>query len=503
MLIPQVSICSSSTVCSAAREHTPPVAMSSRVDTIALTIANCRFISRPDADFLIVTTKKDLGSWNAYVIRTVNGHRGLFLHAAGLNPETAVSELHTKSAEIALAHITLNGYALDQRSDKKRSSKGASSDHDNPALSDSSLTIDVIDLSASSGCESLSDDETVSIAPGAGDKWTKQKGGKSHKRKESGKGGSDARRSRSRSRSRLTTRSVSRSSASQSRSRSRCGFRSSSTSAESHPVYGPPRPQPMNLMRPMSMRPSNNPPPPPPGYTNWPPHMREVPGPPRMNNPPHHHPHHPSAARPPPLPASSIPTPTSTHPAMTVPPSRPPNGGGGRQQQPQSQPLLHDVLIRIHWPGRGYAQVMKRLAGPTQSALKSAALSHVRRNPQAFGGAKSQDNHALKIMPVGSPGSAYLTAVLHGVSVKRPGGREQVNLQSYEGENLGVLVQELVHGHQHAPSWGGCLLPRFEVEVNSGPPGQQQHDYDHHHPNPRFGVPPKGPTRGTVGSGCE
>ncbi|KAB5515631.1 hypothetical protein GE09DRAFT_1294593 [Coniochaeta sp. 2T2.1] len=475
--------------------------MSSRVDTIALTIANCRFISRPDADFLIVTTKEHLGSWNAYVIRTVNGHRGRFLHAAGLTPETAVSELHAKSAEIARGHITLNGYALDQRSDKKRSSKGASSDHDNPALSDSSLTIDVIDLSASSGCESLSDDETVSIASGAGDKWTKQKGGKSHKRKESGKGGSDARRSRSRSRSRSTTRSVSRSSASQSRSRSRSRFRSSSTSSEYRPVYGPPRPQPMNSMRPMSMRPSNNPPPPPPpGYTNWPPHMREMPGPPRMNNPPHHHHHHhPGAARPPPPPTSSIPTPTSTHPAMTIPPSSPPNGGGGLQQQPQSQPRLHDVLIRIYWLGRGYAQVMNRLAGPTQSALKSAALSHVRRNPQAFGGANPQDHHDLKITPLGSPGSKNLSVVLRGVSVGGPGGREQVDLQSYQGENLGALVQELVQAHQHAPSRAGCLLPRFEVEVNSGPPWQQQHDYDHHHPNPRFGVPPKGPTRGTMG----
>ncbi|KAB5549383.1 hypothetical protein GE09DRAFT_1288055 [Coniochaeta sp. 2T2.1] len=475
--------------------------MSSRVDTIALTIANCRFISPPDADFLIVTTKEHLGSWNAYVIRTVNGHRGLFLHAAGLTPETAVSELHAKSAEIARGHITLNGYALDQRTDEKRSSRVASSHQDNPALSDSSLTVDVIDLSASSGCESLSDDETVSIASGAGDKRTKQKGRKSHNRKEGGKGDSGARRSRSRSRSRSTTRSVSSSSASESRFHSRSRSRSSSTSSEYPQVYGPPRPQPMNSMPPMSMRPfSNSPPPPPPGYTNWPPHMREMPGPTRMNNP---HPHHPSAARPPPLPASSIPTPTSTHPAMTVPPSRPPNGGGGRQQQPQSQPLLHDVLIRIHWPGRGYAQVMKRLAGPTQSALKSAALSHVRRNPQAFGGAKSQDYHALKITPVGSPGSVYLTAVLRGVSVGGPRGGEQTDLQSYQGENLGALVQKLVQEHHHAPSRAEGLLPRFEVEVNAEPPEQQYHH--HHHPPPGFGVQPKGPARGTMGqivTGC-
>ncbi|KAB5570495.1 hypothetical protein GE09DRAFT_1217928 [Coniochaeta sp. 2T2.1] len=472
--------------------------MSSRVDTIALTIANCRFISPPDADFLVVTIKEHPGSWNAYVIRTVNGHRGLFLHAAGLTPETAVSELHAKSAEIARGHITLNGYALVRRSDKKRSSK-ASSDQDNPALSESSLTVDVIDLSASSDCESLSDDETVSIASRAGDQQTKQKSHKSHKRKEGGKGGSDARRSRSRSRSRSTTRSVSRSSASQSRSRSRS--RSSSTSSEYRQVYGPPRPQPMNSMRPFN----NPPPPPPPGYTNWPPHMREMPGPPRTNNNPHHHHHHPGAARPPPPPASSgpIPTLTPTHPAMTVPPPSPSNGGGGPQQQPRPQQRLHDVLIHIHLQGRGDAKVLKRLPGPTQSALKSAALSHVRHNPQAFGGANPQDHHALKISPLGSPGSVHLSAVLRGVSVGGPGGGEQIDLQGYQGENLGALVQELVQAHRHAPSraggGGGGLLPRFEVEVTFGPTPEQHHHQHHHHPHPGFGVPPKGPARGTMG----
>ncbi|KAJ9129498.1 hypothetical protein NKR19_g10340, partial [Coniochaeta hoffmannii] len=159
--------------------------MSSHVDLIALTLANCRFVDR-DAVFEVITFK-ELGSWNACVIRTAKGHRKPFLNAADPSIETAVSKLHDKSGMIAKHHIHLYGYALDQRSDKKRSST-ASSDQEN--LSDSSQTIDVLDRSESSGYESLSDDETLSIASGAGGKRAK-KGRQSHKRKEDGNGGSD------------------------------------------------------------------------------------------------------------------------------------------------------------------------------------------------------------------------------------------------------------------------------------------------------------------------
>lgn len=120
---------------------------------------------------------------------------------------------------------------------------------------------------------------------------------------------------------------------------------------------------------------------------------------------------------------------------------------------PNAQGLaLHDVLIRIHWVGRGCAQVMKRLVA-NQPTLRSAALAYVRRNPDAFSGAQPSDLHRLK-MPVGSRGGMYLLASLRSVVI----AGEQVDLRHYQGDNLAALIQEAHHSRTG--------LPRFEIDVS-------------------------------------
>jgi hypothetical protein len=356
--------------------------------------------------------------WMAHVLRTVDGSRSLFLCATGPSPEIAMCELLAKSADAARTCIGLNGYAL-----PPSFSDGPSkaSDDRNPSLSDSSLTVDVLDndLSMSSGCESLSDDETVSVASGARAKKNKHKGGKERERKGDGKG-SNVRLARSRSRSRSIARSASRS-RSRSRSRSCSSSGSGSVDYEQNPprAWVPPQVPSGFVARPGG---AGNPPPPP-GHTSWPPHM---PGMPRMARGP--------------LPQASAPSPMV--PAMNSP-------------NPQNLPL-HDVLIRIHWVGRGYAQVMKRLVA-NQPTLRSAALAYVRRNPDSFSGAQPSDQHALK-MPMGSPAGLCLLASLRSVSI----AGEQIDLRHYQGDNLDALIPEALDAR--------TVLPKFEIDVSVASP---------------------------------
>jgi len=380
--------------------------------------------------------------WTAHVLRTADGFRSLFLCAAGPSPETAMSELLVKSADAARSYIGFNGYAL-----PPSSNAGPQKGHDggNPSLSDSSLTVDVLenDLSTSSGCESLSDDETVSVATAAGAKKPKHKSGKERKRKEAGKG-SNARPSRSRSRSRTTARSASRS-----RSRS-CSSSGSSGIIEDE--QNPPRVW-MPLQGPSGFvshpgGPGN--PPPPPGYTSWPPHMQ---GMPRMARNP--------------LPQASVPP--------QLPPMTP------HTNTTRSAATLHDVLIRIHWIGRGYAQVMKRLVA-NQPSLRSTALTYVRRNPDAFGGGvQASDYHALKL-PAGSQGGLCLLANLRSVSV----AGEQVDLRHYQGDSLGALLIHEANGSSRG------ALPRFEIDVSVSPPPPPP-------PSHYLRQPEKGPVRPVSG----
>jgi hypothetical protein len=124
--------------------------------------------------------------------------------------------------------------------------------------------------------------------------------------------------------------------------------------------------------------------------------------------------------------------------------------------QPTTPSFHHDVLIRIHWLGRGYAQVMKRLV-PNQSILNATAQNYVRRNPGMFNGAQPSDINALK-MPMGSPGSLGLLAQLRSVVI----AGDQIDLRSYQGDNLSTLVQEA-----HDARAG---LPKFEIDVQTTPP---------------------------------
>ncbi|KAH8910027.1 hypothetical protein BR93DRAFT_935705 [Coniochaeta sp. PMI_546] len=389
---------------------------STKVDMAALTIANCRFISPPDADFLIITTQEALGHWNAQVARTVGEYRSLLLSATGNTPEAAVYELHAKSADAARSHLNSNGFALVPGPGVKSGSSKASNGRD-AGLSDSSLTADVLDndLSMSSGCESLSDDETVSIASGVADRKAKHKGEKEHKRKEGGKGVS-ARLSRSRSRSSI-----------RSGSRSRSHSRSSSVTSELDTPRAWVRPNPpFNSMR---HGVCVNPPPPVSsgsGFDTWPQHMSGMPR--ILNRPP-------------------APSP-STQGMMGGPPN------------PQSL-HIHDVLIRVHWIGRGYAQVMRRLV-VNQPTLQSAALAYVRRNPGAFSGAQPSDHQGLK-MPMGSPGSLCLFASLRSVFV----AGDQVDLRNYQGDNLSTLIQEAQDARTR--------LPKFEIDISSAPPAPFPH----------------------------
>lgn len=374
---------------------------------IALTIANCRLISPPDAEFEIITSREPAVSWTALLLRTVDGCRDLFLSADGPVPMAALYALHEKSGDAVRAHIRLNGYGIGSKNGLSKTRNAS-----NPSLSDSTLTVDVLDndLSMSSGCESLSDDEIVSVTSGAGGKKKKHKSRKEHKLKEEGKD-SDVRPSRSRSRSRSSSHSTVRS-------------RSSSSSGVSESEFEAPRvawvpPVPQFPMRPAG---AGNPPPPPPGYTSgytsWPPHMA---GMTRMVN---------GTGQP-----TSAPSPPT---------------------QPKMVYNYHDVLIRVHWVGRGYAQVMKRLV-VNRSALQSAALSYVRGNPGAFSGAQPSDQQAMK-MPMGSPGSMSLFVSLRSVSI----AGEQIDLRNYRGEKLSTLLQE------DQDSRG--RLPKFEIDVSSTPP---------------------------------
>jgi hypothetical protein len=114
---------------------------------------------------------------------------------------------------------------------------------------------------------------------------------------------------------------------------------------------------------------------------------------------------------------------------------------------------LHDLILRIHWVGKGYAQVMQRLPA-SKASLRSTAMSYVRCNPDAFSGTLARDIEALR-MPLGSPGGVRLLGTLRSVSV----AGEQVDLRHYQGDNLAkLLVQEANND--------ACIaLPKFEVEV--------------------------------------
>jgi Wiskott-Aldrich syndrome protein len=166
----------------------------------------------PHARISLVIAKEPLGNFKAIVLRTDYDARVALLSETAPSLDDALQALHVRSAEAVQNYIGTNGFAF--RSSKRRS-RDIGYDSDSAS---SSVTLD--------DCESLSDNETVSVTSvGRAKRSSRRKADKAAKRS-AGKHKARHGRSRSRSPSFSTTRA---------RSHSTC----SSSSSELEPNYDP------------------------------------------------------------------------------------------------------------------------------------------------------------------------------------------------------------------------------------------------------------------------
>ncbi|KAG7290974.1 hypothetical protein NEMBOFW57_000981 [Staphylotrichum longicolle] len=196
------------------------------IDLRAQVIENCEFYSGPHAHISLVIAKQPVGTWKAYVFRTVNGTREALLSETAPSLPDALQALHVKSAEAVQNYIGSNGFAL-VSGIKKRGARRGGSSHDDGHDSDSTSSTVTLD-----DCESLSDDETISVTSVGRAKRSRRKADRP------GKASSSKHKPRhGRPRSRSPSFSAARA---RSRSRSRSRYTCSSSSESDLDDYSPP-----------------------------------------------------------------------------------------------------------------------------------------------------------------------------------------------------------------------------------------------------------------------
>jgi Wiskott-Aldrich syndrome protein len=292
-----------------------------RLRPLTFSLENCEFYSVPHARISLVIAKEPLGNFKAIVLRTDYNVRVALLSETAPSFYDALQALHVRSAEAVQSYIGTNGFAF--RSSKRRS-RDIGYDSDSAS---SSVTLD--------DCESLSDNETVSVTSvGRAKRSSRRKADKAAKRS-AGKHKARHGRSRSRSPSFSTTRA---------RSHSTC----SSSSSELEPHYDPPTMPPRRapflngFSQRMPPRPPPNafsafsmgPPPPPPPPPASMPHPNY--GPPNMNTNDNKHVNHPQQ---PLLPLPRPPIPGAfTFPKLSHPPPPPPPPTSTKTNTPNPNP---------------------------------------------------------------------------------------------------------------------------------------------------------------------
>ncbi|KAH6849727.1 hypothetical protein B0I37DRAFT_413182 [Chaetomium sp. MPI-CAGE-AT-0009] len=452
-----------------------PGASSTVVDLRAQVIENCEFFSGIPARISLVVAKEPLGTFKGIVLKTENGIREAVLAETAPSYDDALRALLIKSAEAVQNYINTNGFALPS-SVKSQNSKP--SRYDDSHESDSStVTLD--------DCESLSDDETVSVTSVGRVKRSRRR--RANRANRAGKTSSTKHKTRQgRTRSRSPSFSTTRA-----RSRSSC---SSSSEYELH--YDPPvppsqRPPFLNAFHQrMPPRPPQNTfstlptappprPPPPAGHQGLPPNGFA----PAMTMPP---------PPPPPAPFSfanklppNPPLPTAT--LTTTPTSPAANNSNNNNPTPHHNPNpnhstpqpTHDLILHIRWRHHGERRTLEQIptggsgGGISARSLQQAALAFVRRQPASFsqqvpggagagGGAGSSSTNNNTHLRLAGLRAAVRAVVVDGVVY---------DLGGWVGDDLTRVVEGLKGGGGASGGAGAGagegvgMLPRFEVEV--------------------------------------
>ena len=377
-----------------------------------------------------------MGTFKALVLKIENGKRDVLLSETAPSASEALQALHNRSAEAVQNYIGTNGFGL-----KKRQ---AADGHETDGY-ESTTTVSTVTLEE---CESLSDDETISVTSvGQAKRSSRRKANKSGKEKTASKHKQRQGRSRSRSPSFSATRVRSHST-------------SSSSSGSEINDNPPSRRYPVVIKVPQRQppRPSQNgfsvphhPLPPPSGI--WNNGMTTGPGMMNMMNPapPAPAPSHPAPFSLPfsyPNPPASSPLPLSPAPA-TLP-------GQHQHQQP-----LHDIVLSIRWRN-SERRTLEQTPHISVRAIQAAALAFVRRQPVPLANLPAHDPLAPR-MPL-----AGLKAVVKSVLVDGTA----YDLTGYLGDDLTRLVESLASPGSAGGSVAKGGVPRFEVEVvNLGVPG--------------------------------
>ncbi|EAQ91422.1 hypothetical protein CHGG_03357 [Chaetomium globosum CBS 148.51] len=432
---------------------------------------NCEFFSGTFARFSLVAAKEPLGTFRAIVLKTENGIREVLLAETAPSYYEALQALHVKSAEAVQNYINTNGFAL--ASGVKKQSPNASRYDDSHESDSSTVTLD--------DCESLSDDETVSVTSVGKTKRNRRKANRATKTS-STKHKTRQGRTRSRSPSFSTTRA---------RSRSTC---SSSSDYELH--YDPPAPLPNrapflnSFPQRMPPRPPQNafsafptgappPPPPPPGPQGLPPNRfapaTTMPPPPPpaaplffTNKLPPNSPMPPTILTTPPTPPQANPNHNHNNPNPTSP----------TQTTQTTQDLILHIRWRHHGERRTVEQVPTRGRGSISArSLQQAALACCRRQPASFtsfqtppapssGQQHQQHQHQHGPSSVTQWRLAGLSAAVRAVVVEGV----VYDLGGWSGDDLGRVVKGLRAGAGVEAGAGdgegeGGMLLRFEIDV--------------------------------------
>ncbi|KAL2017314.1 hypothetical protein VTK56DRAFT_2337 [Thermocarpiscus australiensis] len=440
----------------------------SSVDLRAQIIANCKFFSAQDADISLVTATESNRFFKAIVLRAENGRRNVLLSETASSLHGALQELHLKSAEAVRDYVANNGFAF-VPSDQNRGYKRAG-EHDDGEGSDSASVSSTLTLDdALSACESLSDDETVSVT--------------------------SVGRAKGRSRRNASKMTSAKGKATPSRSsdsgddRKHCDSdadmspnppnRRPVLRGLSQPMRFPaPRPQPQPQPQParhglsaFTMAPPPPPPPPPPAPFSG---AGPAYGPSTTT----------CISR---APAAPAPPKPQSHPAVVASSASP------------TTPLLHDICILIRWRNHGERRTLARQARVTVQTVTHAALAYVRRQPTAFANVTAAETIGRLWQ---------LRAAVRSVTVEG----EEYDLGGYGGDDL----TRLVVGGGGGGKAGVRGIPRFEVEVTgrssdggSAPPpapGQQMRPVTSYppppHPPPAFVASGSAAATGGGGAGA-
>ncbi|KAL1875909.1 hypothetical protein VTK73DRAFT_9764 [Phialemonium thermophilum] len=365
-------------------------------------LENCRFISRPNSQFMIITTREPLGTFKAITLRTEKNKRETFLAGSSrASVQEALESLHSKSAEASQQYIEINGFEYIFKI-KKHNPKDADDEAERPGSAFSTAHISDSD---SSTCEVLSDDETVSVTSDSGKK-EQTKGDSGLERRNANEKGKRGRRSWSPSRSRSPSSSP-----------------GSSGADDDDKRRGPYPTVPLSTAQTgflVQQRPT------PPGWMN---NAVRV----QVTN-------HDGPAPPPRDPVRRG---EGADVGIPLPPPSPPCPPHS-QAKPHRPAGSYDVILHIKWLGHGEQRVIDQ-ALPSIRAIQVTALEYVRRNPYAF--------HSVSFTET-SPGAMMsLRATVRRATVN---GDVTYELSpAFGGDDLRKLVNF---------TSANCT-PRFEVDI--------------------------------------